>query len=308
MKKQKDGWERIIFGLKSKNNGVINLITLSEKYLQNFSLQSSKGNQLKWKKDDLWYKADYLGYESLVEYVVSHLLQYSTLKADEFIIYDISQVNYKENVLNCCSSKDFISDSGYQLITLERLYNEFCDRSLYKEIWRLNTVKERISIFIDKISAITNLKDFGKYLSILITIDALFLNEDRHFHNIAVLMDSVGKFEYCPIFDNGACLASDTSIDYSLTQDSILLINKIKAKTFSQDFDEQLDCVEELYGKNIFFYFNRKDLEKLLNKPELNVYAREEKTRVFEIISYQMRKYDYLFINKKDNLKTMNFF
>lgn len=97
------------------------------------------------------------------------------------------------------------------------------------------------------------------------------------------------------------------SIDYSLTQDSILLINKIKAKTFSQDFDEQLDCVEELYGKNVFFYFNRKDLEKLF-KPELNVYAREEKTRVFEIISYQMRKYDYLFINKKDNLKTMNFF
>ena len=29
--------------------------------------RSSKGNQLKWYRDDLWYKADYTGYEGLVE-------------------------------------------------------------------------------------------------------------------------------------------------------------------------------------------------------------------------------------------------
>ena len=45
-------------------------------------------------------------------------------------------------------------------------------------------------------------EDFGKYLNKLFTIDALFLNEDRHTHNIAVLMNSEGKFEYCPIFQS----------------------------------------------------------------------------------------------------------
>ena len=41
---------------------------------------TSKGDQLKWKIDDRWYKADYMGYEGLVEYVVSRLLEKSSLK------------------------------------------------------------------------------------------------------------------------------------------------------------------------------------------------------------------------------------
>ena len=36
---------------------------------------TSKGDQLKWKIDDRWYKADYMGYEGLSEVLVSDLLQ-----------------------------------------------------------------------------------------------------------------------------------------------------------------------------------------------------------------------------------------
>lgn len=79
--------------------------------------QSSKGNQLKWENNGVWYKADYTGYEGLQE--------------------------------------------------------------------------------------------FGKYMNKLLTIDAFFLNEDRHMHNIAVLMNGDGEFDYCPIFDNGAGLLAD---------------------------------------------------------------------------------------------------
>ena len=41
---------------------------------------SSKGNQLKFVRDGIWYKADYLGYEGLAEYTVSKLLALSDLK------------------------------------------------------------------------------------------------------------------------------------------------------------------------------------------------------------------------------------
>lgn len=41
---------------------------------QELNRNSSKGNQLKWSNGTVWYKADYLGYEALSEYVVSHLL------------------------------------------------------------------------------------------------------------------------------------------------------------------------------------------------------------------------------------------
>ena len=35
---------------------------------------SSKGNQLKFRRGDFWYKADFTGYEGLTEYTVSKLL------------------------------------------------------------------------------------------------------------------------------------------------------------------------------------------------------------------------------------------
>ena len=35
---------------------------------------TSKGDQRKWKVGDRWYKADYMGYESLAEVLVSHFL------------------------------------------------------------------------------------------------------------------------------------------------------------------------------------------------------------------------------------------
>ena len=38
---------------------------------------TSKGDQRKWKVDGIWYKADYIVYESLAEVLVSRLLKQS---------------------------------------------------------------------------------------------------------------------------------------------------------------------------------------------------------------------------------------
>ena len=48
------------------------MIRLAENSIRTFSLQSSKGNQLKWKQGEIWYKADYTGYEGLAESVQKH--------------------------------------------------------------------------------------------------------------------------------------------------------------------------------------------------------------------------------------------
>ena len=63
------------------------------------------------------------------------------------------------------------------------------------------------------IKLITQGMKVGVYMNKLLTIDALFLNEDRHTHNIAVLMNGKGDYAYCPIFDNGAGLLADTTMD-----------------------------------------------------------------------------------------------
>ena len=63
------------------------MIVLSEKNIFLENRQSSKGNQLKGRLDGRWYKADYLGYEGLAEYMVSGLLKKTSLGNDEFIDY-----------------------------------------------------------------------------------------------------------------------------------------------------------------------------------------------------------------------------
>ena len=61
------------------------MVKLFEEDKREQGRQSSKGNQLKFEREGIWYKADYLGYEGLAEYVVSKLLAHSSLKEDEYV-------------------------------------------------------------------------------------------------------------------------------------------------------------------------------------------------------------------------------
>ena len=268
------------------------MVELFEQNIKKNDRQSSKGNQLKWENEGLWYKADYTGYEGLAEYIISHLLQKSTLKKEEFVLYDLEEIKYKTKVYTGVKSNSFL-EGGWQLITLERLFDNFFGKSLYKSIYAICDHEKRLQFLVGQVERITGLKQFGMYLNKLLTIDAVFLNEDRHTHNIAVLMNEKGEFAYCPIFDNGAGLLSDITMDYPLQEDLYELMQESKAKTICEDYVEQLDISEELYGGNIKFSFTEKDVEELL-KP-VTEYSEEIRERVKSILLYQMRKYKYLF-------------
>lgn len=268
------------------------MITLFEQQLRYEDRQSSKGNQLKWEKDGIWYKADYTGYEGLAEYMVSHLLQKSSLSARELVLYDLEQIQYKASVYNGASSQNFVED-GWQIITLERLYQSYTGKSLTSMLWKLEDVSERIYFLKQEVERITGLSEFGVYLNKLFTIDAFFLNEDRHLHNIAVMMDKQGRFMYCPLFDHGASLLSDTTMDYPMGPDVYQLMHEVQAKPCSMNFDEQLDLSEEMFGENLKLQFTKKDVFELLEKADF--YAENVKKRVEVVLLEQMRKYGYLF-------------
>ena len=258
-------------------------------------VQSSKGNQMKWYLDNFWYKADYTGYEGFVEYVISHLVCLSDIENNKIVIYETEEIDYNENIFKGCKSRNFLPEN-WQLITLERLFINYFGESLHKSIFSMVNHENRVKFIVEQTIRITNLKDFGVYLSILLTLDAFFLNEDRHTHNIAVLLDEKGKYHYCPIFDNGAGLLSDTTIDYPISKDIYYLIKKVKSKTFSDNFDDQLDIIEKVYGTHIKFNFNKKDIDNIIDRD--TIYSSEIKNRVREIIYYQMHKYQYLFLRK----------
>lgn len=270
------------------------MVELFEQNIRTQARQSSKGNQLKWENDNIWYKADYTGYEGLAEYMISHLLMKSSLQDAEYVLYEPEQIQYKSQIYQGVKSNSFLSDD-WQIVTLERLFKTICNESLTSMVWRIPEVEDRLKFLTDQVERITGLQEFGVYLNKLFTIDAIFLNEDRHMHNIAVMMNGKGEFDYCPIFDNGGALLTDTTMDYPLDQDELLVMKEVHAKTISSDFDEQLDASEHFYGRNLRFSFKKKDVELLLTKPELNMYDVQIGTRVANILYLQMDKYKYLF-------------
>ena len=274
------------------DDGGMFMVELFEQNIRTNTRQSSKGNQLKWENEGIWYKADYTGYEGLAEYVISHLLKLTNLNEGEYVLYEPEQIKYKRQIYNGVRSRAFI-DEDWQIITLERLFKNVYNESLTSVLWHMSDVKERLEFLVNAIKNITGLNNWGEYICRLFTIDAFFLNEDRHMHNIAVLMNGKGEYKYCPVFDNGAGLLSDTTMDYPMEQDIYHMISEVKSKSVSQDFDEQLDVAENLYGQNLQFLFTKKNVSDIVNNADM--YPPEERKRVELIIYSQMNKYKYLF-------------
>lgn len=274
------------------DDGGMFMVELFEQNIRTNTRQSSKGNQLKWENEGIWYKADYTGYEGLAEYVISHLLKLTNLNEGEYVLYEPEQIKYKRQIYNGVRSRTFI-DEDWQIITLERLFKNVYNESLTSVLWHMSDVKERLEFLVNAIKNITGLNNWGGYICRLFTIDAFFLNEDRHMHNIAVLMNGKGEYKYCPVFDNGAGLLSDTTMDYPMEQDIYQMISEVKSKSVSQDFDEQLDVAENLYGQNLQFLFTKKNVSDIVNNADM--YPLEERKRVELIIYSQMNKYKYLF-------------
>lgn len=268
------------------------MIELFEQNIRTNDRQSSKGNQLKWENEGIWYKADYIGYEGLAEYMISNLLKKSTLTENEFVCYDLERIKYGTVIYNGVKSKNFLRED-WQIITLERLFKNFFGESLYETLYRIPEHEERLHFLVQQVERMTGLQKFGIYMNKLLTIDAFFLNEDRHTHNIAVLMNGKGDYAYCPIFDNGAGLLADTTMDYPLSGDVYTLMDRVQAKTICGEFDEQLDISETLYKTNLKFQFTKKDVTELL--ADADDYSDEIRNRVEMIIFAQMRKYTYLF-------------
>ena len=251
---------------------------------------SSKGNQLKFCRDGIWYKADYMGYEGLAEYTVSKLLRFSTLQKSEYVDYDVEQIEYNGNVYNGCKSPDFVD--GRTLITLDSLYKRNFGETLHHVLYQMEDREERLRVLTGQVERITGIRDFGVYMSKLLTVDALFLNEDRHTHNIAVMTDG-NTFEPAPIFDNGLTLLSDTMMDYPLSGDLMAMIAKVKPSVFWDSFSEQTDISEKLFGTNVTFSFTYQDVCDIVNAAD--IYSAEVRRRVIEIVMQMKQKYAYLF-------------
>ena len=234
---------------------------------------SSKGNQEKWLEDDRWYKLDQFGYEALAETFTSLVLEQSNTETDtpfHFTRYRMEKLNVHGRDRTGCSSANFLQP-GQAIVTLSHLFKQHLGGSLKKRLERLPSDKKRIAYLAETTAELTGLQEFPKYLTFLFEIDALVLNDDRHLNNIAVLSQN-GKFDYCPIFDQGAGLLSNTQMSPMDIMPKAL-ITALRARPFHTTFNRQMYTIQSLYGKQLYIpKFNRPELIDAL-QPLLPYYA-----------------------------------
>ena len=271
---------------------MIELINMDEHLLHETIGHSSKGNQLKWKCDGCWYKADHMGYEGLSEIIISNLLHLSNVT--DYVQYEPMQIQYKSKIYNGCKSMNFLPENE-ELITVDRLFRQYTGLSLTKELAHITSVKDRIVYLVENVKEITRIQNIGQYITMTLEMDAFFLNEDRHTNNIAVLYNSsANTYRLSPYFDNGLSLFADTNEDFPLDKSIEDCFSLIKAKPFSMDFDEQAGEAVSLYGRQLKLNFTinnvKKELEKLVALYDKQILASVEKT-----LRMQIRKYQYLF-------------
>ena len=145
---------------------------------------TSKGDQPKWKQSGNWYKADHMGYEALSEIIVSRLLTWSN--ADDFVVYQPVFIHYNDKVIPGCSSHDFMRKDE-MLIPFERLHRAYEGRGLAQALTKFDSPADRIAYTVGFVERVTNLTGVGAYLTAILELDCLTLNEDRHTNNLAVM-------------------------------------------------------------------------------------------------------------------------
>ncbi|MCM1174111.1 MAG: hypothetical protein NC341_03565 [Blautia sp.] len=274
------------------------MIEISKDYIVTGAEHSSCGSQMKWKQEGYWYKADMLGFESLAEAVVSHLMKHSNI--GQFVEYEPAAITYEGRQYRGCRSPEFKGEKE-ELISVERLSKSYTGFGLARMLERIADVEERILYTVELVENLTGLPDFGVYLTRLLELDAFFLNVGRHTGNIMLLYDTEKKeYRFAPVFDMAQALFSDTKNVCPLEKGMVECYHAVTARPFSRDFDEQLRTANKLYDKHLKFDLSANEMinsvrDVLNGMQNGNAYQGAEKRRIGEIIRFQTKKYQYMF-------------
>jgi hypothetical protein len=159
---------------------------------------TSDGTQIKYYCDNMWYKIDRYGGEGAVEELASDILSFSGLKEEAYVKYKQVLINDEPG----CVSENFLGPEE-SFITIYRLYSNIEGRDLARVTAEMDydTAIDYVLEFVERHTQV----DLREYLANTFALDALILNEDRHFNNMGLIFDG-SKFRTAPIFDNGKSL------------------------------------------------------------------------------------------------------
>lgn len=211
-------------------------VVLGNEYIADIE-GTSEGTQVKFYKDNLWYKLDSYGGEGISEELCSQLLSFSSLQSKEYVSYESGYINHSKG----CRSRSFLADSE-EFITLYRFYQLMTGEKLNEKTNILSTPKERADFVVDFFRDAIQL-DLTNYFAKIFTLDYIILNEDRHFNNLGIIRSTNGTYREAPIFDNGkSLLVGNPSVNWRLPLEEN--VKRTIARPFSGSFQKNM----ELFG------------------------------------------------------------
>lgn len=222
------------------------------------AVTTTKGTQPKYCKDDYYYKQNKNGNEGFVEYLVSRLLTYSTLKPTEYVMYEYCKINGKLG----CRSYNFLSYNEV-FITFNTIHRQVYGKfNSADSIWASGRdAKDRLAYILNTVDLFTGHSlDFRNYLNKVVQLDLLISNVDRHIHNFGIIINAeTGEVRSAPIFDNGLSLETDGNSSVAACTFSGSFIEQVTAfsfpvkPAFKLDFvgiEKELKDIEDLYGRH----------------------------------------------------------
>lgn len=104
-----------------------------------------------------------------------------------------------------CYSEDFLHP-GESIITLHRILESYGVK--FDDLQQGQSTRNLVLSVVEFLNDVLKL-DTLEYFSLMLPLDAILLNEDRHLNNIAFIHSPKG-YRLCPLFDHGLSLLSDT--------------------------------------------------------------------------------------------------
>ena len=225
---------------------------------------TSDGTQIKYFKDNYWYKIDRYGGEGEAEALASVILKLCAYPSKKYVTYHQIIINGRPG----CMSRNFMRRNE-QFVSLYRLYRNVTGRDL-ASVTQMMDYDDAIEFVLDFVLTHTAV-DLRAYLADIFALDELILNDDRHFNNLGLIYNGT-KFRPAPIFDNGKSLFIGNK-KYDPDKD----IKENKKKAFAKAFSGSFELNRSYLENKATFKPDIKAIQNYLSKKNLdedNIYSR----------------------------------
>lgn len=251
-------------------------LKVNVKGITGITASTSKGNQIKWRKGNLWIKADMQGYEGLAEEFASLVLDCTQIPHVRYktCLIETSQGKYR----GCCSQTMY--EKGDSFYSISRLYETY---GLVLE--RSRRTQPSIEIIENVIEFVKThyMLDITDYLINTLYFDKLVANEDRHINNLGVIRKATGNYAIAPIFDNGLSFLAREEV-WGKYDDFVYALNRVRYIPFG---NKQVRALRKKYP-NKKLIINKTKVYRLLNNYTNDLYPRYQVQRCKDILRWQL--------------------